>query len=752
MKSCNQRKMTAFDNCKSHAMASLFRWLPRASIGIGRNITPFRGSLVVEKWMDVACCPASRGRLPCQERIEQMESLLKGRLRNSHLAFTKAMIPLFEAVVNSIQSIEDDSAGDGRPIREHRVEIRVFRSDQTSLKLDGKPTPREPIIGFEIEDDGVGFTQANWTSFGLLDSLEKASRGCRGIGRLTWLKAFDRVRVESAYVDGGGTRLRKFSFDPNSSVHDDSDEAIEALPRKTVVRLERFDRRYAEHAPKTARTIAVAILEHCLWYFVRDEGVPKVVVEDGEERIDLDDLFDEHMHASAKVEPVEVKGQSFDLTHVKFRAAVNKTHQINYCAAGRVVREEAVRDKVPGLNGVLSDPAGSFTYAAYLTGEFFNERVSGQRVDFNIDETASAMFGATEIAFEDIRSAILPKIRDFLSASLDVNIAAARERIDAFVSNKAPRYRPILQYVPEEDLAVDPNISDANLDALLHKQLFRVEQGLISEGHKVLAPGADEAEEDYTARLESYLQRVSDLKRSDLADYVMHRRTIIDLLDKAIQRSADGSFVREDMIHRLIVPMRTTSDELKFRRNSLWLIDERLAFHDFLASDRPLRTMPITASESTKEPDIASLRTFNNPLAVSENDSGPQASITVVEIKRPMRKGYVPGVSEEDDPVLQALGYLRRLRQGAETKTGRTIPNADKIPGFVYVLADLTKSLKESCEFHQLKPTADGMGYFGYHASPSYNAYIQVISFEGLVASAKERHRAFFDQLGLPTN
>ena len=378
-----------------------------------------------------------------------MESLLKGRLRNSHLAFTKAMIPLFEAVVNSIQSIEDDSAGGGRRIREHRVEVRVFRSNQTSLKLDGKSAPREPIVGFEVEDDGVGFTEPNWTSFGLLDSLEKASRGCRGIGRLTWLKAFDRVRVESVYVESGGTRLRKFSFDPSSAVHDDSDEAIEALPRKTVVRLELFDRRYAEHAPKTARKIAVAILEHCLWYFVRDEGVPKIVFEDGEERIDLDDLFGEHMHASAKVESVEIKGQPFDLTHVKFRAAVNKSHQINYCAAGRVVREESVRDKVPGLNAVLSDPAGSFTYAAYLTGEFFNERVSGQRVDFNIDETTSGMFGATEIAFEDIRSAILPKIRDFLSLSLDVNIAAARERIDAFVSNKAPRYRTILQYVPE---------------------------------------------------------------------------------------------------------------------------------------------------------------------------------------------------------------------------------------------------------------------------------------------------------------
>lgn len=44
------------------------------------------------------------------------------------------------------------------------------------------------------------------------------------------------------------------------------------------------------------------------------------------------------------------------------------------------------------------------------------------------------------------------------------------------------------------------------------------------------------------------------------------------------------------------------------------------------------------------------------------------------------------------------------------------------------------------------------MGYFGYHPSAYYNAYIQVISFDGLVAAATERNRAFFDRLGLPSS
>lgn len=116
-----------------------------------------------------------------------------------------------------------------------------------------------------------------------------------------------------------------------------------------------------------------------------------------------------------------------------------------------------------------------------------------------------------------------------------------------------------------------------------------------------------------------------------------------------------------------------------------------------------------------------------------------------------MRTGYKAVVSEEKDPILQALNYLKRLREGAKTKNGRSIPNADRIPGFVYVLADLTDHLIECCDLWQLQRTADGMGYFGYHPNPKYNAYIQVMSFDGLLASAKERNRAFFDTLGLPS-
>lgn len=127
----------------------------------------------------------------------------------------------------------------------------------------------------------------------------------------------------------------------------------------------------------------------------------------------------------------------------------------------------------------------------------------------------------------------------------------------------------------------------------------------------------------------------------------------------------------------------------------------------------------------------------------------PLASIVVVEIKRPMRNDAASG--EDKDPIEQALGYLDRIRTGqAMTASGRPIPRSEDIPGFCYVVCDITPSVERRCKMAQLKVTSDRQGYFGYN--DNYKAYIEVLSYDRLLNGARERNRAFFDKLGLPTN
>jgi hypothetical protein len=678
-----------------------------------------------------------------------LESLLQGRLRNTHLPLSKAMIPLYEAVVNSIQAIEEEAELAKLPVCTYNIMVNILR--ERTLLTSKSNRQEDRVSGFEIQDEGSGFTEINWKSFKTLDTLYKASKGCRGIGRLMWLKAFNEVEVNSVFLADGQLMRRQFSFHPVRDVEQFNEPKKTLGPKLTVVRLKGFEKRYADQALKSLRAIADGILEHCLWYFVRNEGVPVIRVCDGDNSIVLDDLFDEHMHSNAEIEEITIGDHKFEITHVKFRSNMNKSNSLNYCAAGRLVKSETLQGKIPGIVNIMEDNIGHFTYAAYITSPYLDDRVLEQRIGFHIEDENSGLFNGTELSFVDIRNNMISCVKDHLAEILCQNIAASAERINSYVSHTAPRYRPILKHIDQADLIVDPDISDRDLDLALHRQLYKVEEKILREGHQIMVPLKGETEEEYQKRIDKYLQIVSDLKQSDLANYVMHRRVIIDLLQAAICIDDTGRFVREDVIHEIIVPMRCTSDDYEFRRQNLWLLDERLAFHDFLASDKPMANIEFTKDMSGKEADIASLRVFDNPFLVSERN-GTVASLTVIEIKKPMRNGYRAGLDEKSDPILQALDYLARLRQGAVARGGRPIPNADRIPGFVYILADLTDSLRKCCRLHQLTIMADGMGYFGYHRDEAYNAYIQVTSFDGILAGAKERNRAFFDTLGLPSN
>jgi hypothetical protein len=678
-----------------------------------------------------------------------MNTFLAGRLRNTPLPRTHGLLPLFEAVVNSIQAVAaarlSGSSGE--------IVVEIERVQQQALQLEGLgrrgAPPQEAILGFRVRDNGCGFDDVNLQSFETLDSDFKASEGCRGVGRLLWLKAFDSVNISSDFNGADGKLLRRnFTFTAAKGVDGVSVSPSPSAIRRTEVHLNGFKKEYRERAPKTGRTIANDLFEHCLWYFVREGGAPKIKVVDHDEAILLDDVYEQCMYSSAQRQSLTIKGQPFELTHLKLKASAPREPFMAWCAAGRVVKEESIVGKVAGLHGRIADDDGDFLYACYMTSPFLDLHVRPERIGFDIEEISDDLFAATELSLTDIRTKVLESSKNFLAGYLQESRAAGRERVENFVSQRAPRYRPILGRISEDKLSVDPSISDKDLDLLLHKQLSEIEGSLLAEGHAIMTVGSNETTESYLIRLNQYLSKVEDIKMSDLAGYVFHRKIILDILQKAIERGDDGKYAREELIHEVIMPMRRTSNEVLDNSN-LWLIDERLAFHDFLASDKPLSSMPIVQNGDAKEPDIVALNVFDKPLLVAEGQRLPLASIVVIEIKRPMRNDAASG--EDKDPIEQALSYLDRIRNGQmQTANGRPIPRSEDIPGFCYVICDITPSVERRCRLAQLKVTSDRQGYFGYNEN--FKTYIEVVSYDRLLNGARERNRAFFDKLGLPTS
>ena len=674
-----------------------------------------------------------------------LNTSLKGRLRNTNLPLTNVLYPLFEAIVNSIHSI-DSALKQGKisSLMEGNITIKILRSSQATAYADVKPD----IIGFEIIDNGVGFNYDNFISFQTLDSEFKIDLGCRGVGRLLWLKAFNRVNVKSVYEESGEIFTRTFDFNVANDIHNDNVNPTPKVRIETSIRLLDIRKEYLKYLRKTAATISRDLLEHCLWYFIRSGGAPDIYIDDSGESFPLYKEYDALMINASDRTSFKIKSRTFDITHVKLKSSLQNKHSIIYSAADRVVKEDSLQGKIPGLFGFLNDGSENFAYMCFVTSDYLTEKVTPERVGFNISEIVEGIFADDEISFTEIRENALKVITEYLDQYLTENKQIGIKRLSDFVDTKAPRYRPILGRLNDSDKIVDPNISDKDLDIKLHSHLMAFEAQLLAEGHDLMVPDGIEDKEDYSIRIDDYLSKASDLKRSDLANYVAHRKVILDLLRKAIKKGTDGKYSKEDVLHKLIMPMQTVSNDIKFEDSNLWLVDERLAFHNFMASDKTLTSIPITNSESTKEPDLMGLNVYDNPLLVNNGDNLPLASITVVEVKRPMRNDAKAG--EEKDPIEQALGYLRRVRNGkVTTDTGRPIPNSEHIPGFCYVICDITSSIKDRCDILDLRVTSDKLGYFGFHKT--FNAYIEVISFDRLLNMATERNKAFFDKLGLPS-
>lgn len=679
---------------------------------------------------------------------QQLGSSLKGRLRNTDLPVAKSLYPLFEAVVNSIYAIDDRvEAEDSFNSNEARIRIIINREGGSDL-FGGKVE----IHSITIEDNGIGFDDANYNSFCELDSMYRASRGCKGIGRLLWLKCFAAVEVDSCYKDNEGVKKnRHFSFTADGITSlDEENEVYKDLGTKVV--LKGIIGPYKASISKMSQeAIAKALFEHCLWFFLREGSCPDIRIIDGTDpATNLNEIYESYLYSDqSNIATFEIGDAVFNVLHVRLQKS-ECNNLISYCAGNRIVKEEKIKDIVGLYDSALETETGSFYYKCFVTSSFFDEHVSPDRFSFLIPEqrdNENQQEVLEQLYFSDIRKKIHEAISAFLAPYLTDNIIAGREKLCQFVDSKAPYYKPLLAGLAEEEQVINPKATDKSIDSYLHTKLVEKEHALIEEGHDVLKIRTGETEEDFRTRVDKYFDDAQQLKQTDLARYVLHRKFILELLGDVLGTDANGNYCKEDRVHEIVMPMRATSDDVNFLDNNLWIIDERLVFHHYLASDKTFKAMRVTDSESRRRPDILIENIYDNPMLVTEKDTPPFATLRIVEFKRPMRDD-IEAEDSSKNPIDQCIDYVEKIRTGKTvTKSGRPINISEEIPAYCYVICDLTPSMQSVCRKHDLRKTYDNLGYLGYKSE--LRIYFEVISFDQLLNSANERNAAFFTKLGI---
>ena len=658
-----------------------------------------------------------------------MDINFRGLVELHTLPTSEPLLPLYEAIVNSIQSINQSNTPNG--------EIRIYiERDTTPSLFDSWETDIENIV---IQDNGSGFNEDNFKSFNTYASDFKKMLGCKGVGRMIWLKAFTSANVESFYEENGNFYHRKFTFDSTNAVSNETKELVTTNNNSTIIRLNGLRSKNKANTPKKLTTIARDILNHCFIYFVLGKA-PNITVSDGSGTISINSLFGEIGKENIVTEHFEIEEYDFQLIHFRNYNPNVGTHSLNLCANARRVSSVNLQGILNGVNSKFYSQDGHFVYNGYITSSYLDDNVNRERTAFNIEESQKSFLG--NVTKAEIIDAATKLILNFLSEDIRIYNDKKRSQIETFIYNRHPRYRFLLSKFPEciNNILISDDEDKLELELFKQEQLYKLR--LKEEGkdlQKIIKENKNTKE--IVKRTTEYAEKLSDIGKSSLAEYIIHRKSVLDLLENNLKYQDDNgnTYAYEESVHQLVFPMQQTSDDIDYTSHNLWIIDEKLSYHYYLASDKKIKSMSPIQSDSNNEPDIA---IFDSPFAFTDENDQPFRNITIIEFKRPGRKNY----TQEENPIQQVIEYMDDIIGGKiKTKDGLVIDGNENIRFFCYILCDVNDKIKLLAKQNDFMKTPDNIGYYNYWGN--YNAYIEILPYNKMVQDSKKRNKILFDKL-----
>ena len=650
---------------------------------------------------------------------------------------TTYITPLVEAVCNSIDAI--GSKADGK------VDIVIKRAEILP-EMGGRALA--DIIGIDVIDNGIGFTEDNRESFDTYRSDMKVKQGGKGFGRFMYLKYFNDVRIESIYRTDDELRFRNFTFGRGNNIIENEKEGLAAENAKTGTILHLAGVKKGAIPDKGLEVIARKLLEKILVFFVDPKSPAptiRIIEDDNSDAIVLNDYIgDDEDIVFIGSSPIDIIDKdSGEL--LNFNVQIYKTYysqavsRVSLTANKREVTDTALHAYIPEFQETLFevDKNGrqrNYSVKAYVIGDFLDKNVTVERDGFTISKDEGELLSSVSEKYIEREAAYVVKNKFFEEMSR--RFEEKRQRVENYVTHKAPWNRTLISDIDLESMAM--GISEQEMEMRFQKAKFEREQQIWIEIKEIESRQEEETDEDFDNQVSELVGKISNSSKNDLVHYVCTRKKVIDLFDILRKRKDDGTTSLERDIHNLIYPMGRNSLNIEYEDHNLWLLDERLVFSTFTASDQS------NFKDDNDAPDLAIF--FDNKSMYRQGDNIATSPICIVEFKRPKRTQYKEG----ENPILQACHYARKILDGKyEMPDGIEPIKVDKnsTPVYVYVVCDIVPKIMECAADTSLVLSPDGERYFGY--LKSYNAYVEVMSYRSLIETAKMRNAIFFRKLGL---
>ncbi|MGN8118891.1 ATP-binding protein [Labrys sp. 22185] len=573
------------------------------------------------------------------------------------------LLPTLEAVSNAMHGIE---ARFGDNAREQGM-IEIVMSSIND--------PHRLMIS--ITDNGVGLDNGNYISFKTPFSGHKLQQNGRGFGRFIAFKVFDRILYSSRFETLPASDKRTFRFDINQKdelIYHDGEPDFSHLG----LRVDYDEPRSEWHeliATLDQGDIADHIGSHFLPHFLY-RWLPEITIrfDDGEPSSITTHFKNVFVEAEAGSFDVQIddKAEKIDYSLTKVpRTRSFKNHSLLFAAGDRIVGNPRDLTNLLGQPAFFDNNNQPYIVIAVVRSSAFETRLNDARTGINI--------------FPTIVEEIVGKVGDIIQATENTQIAKikatqSRDLEGALQENPILRIGLRGQSIPAYVAGKPNNWKAQDFVSNLAIERYRVSRDL----SKAISSAANNPD-NYMANIKDIVDKIDASNKEALAEYVVHRKKVIELIEAARKYGSNGAHASEDTIHDLVFHRFSDSVDTDYFEHNLWLIDDALAFLPYISSDRAMH------GKGRKKGDkIADLAFFDDSLVLGDNDG---TTITIVEFKRPSRDNYRFG-DVKHDPVMQVIETLKdAVAAGGIAKTdGSHFAFRGVVRRFGYIVADLKPS------------------------------------------------------------
>jgi hypothetical protein len=280
---------------------------------------------------------------------------------------------LFEAISNSLWSCMNNKKID--------IEITIKREYEiNSINTKHKDNF---IKNLTITDNGIGFTNENFNNFAR--KIEASDHGGKGLGRLSYLKVFNLINVESFFRENNKIYKRVFEFNKDNLPIEVTQES--KGEQKTTLFFDRVNENYKQKTKKDIEFYYDEIIKHfyIFLYFLNDkkksfsikinDDAGKITTKEINNRLIKKDTIEK---SSFELKELNTS-HFFEITHIKTTniADNNSFYVVDMRSVGNNILQlppTTLRDK----------RNNTFNYYVYLKSDFFNRYLNPSRTELTL--------------------------------------------------------------------------------------------------------------------------------------------------------------------------------------------------------------------------------------------------------------------------------------------------------------------------------------------------------------------------------